>query len=407
MQHETAILWADSLPWSNRTPPRPPSATTRVSDHTVLVLQGGGALGAYQAGVYEALAEVGFAPDWVTGVSIGAINAALIAGNPPERALGPACASSGNACRPACRSLRRRLRSVAAHVQLPVGVGQRDVRRTRLLPSAHSAAVLRAGGHDRRAVVLRHRAAARDAGGPRRVRPHQREVDALRRRCRERALGQLDLFRQLHARADRQIGPEHVMASGALPPGFAPVTIDDEPYWDGGLVSNSPLWYVLDDARCSKRWSCRSTCSAPAASCPRPSTRCWSAQKDIQYSSKTRFNTNRVKELEAMREALRARARAAPCRRSARHPDVELLSAVAKRAQGVRRAAHQPALRTLVAVEGLRILARHVRSLWDAGRDAVRQTVAHPRVAARVHRAAWLRIVRSGALAPAFRRTPR
>src|SRR5450432_2688461 len=51
-------------------------------DHSILVLQGGGALGAYQAGVYEGMVEQGFAPDWVTGVSIGAINAALIAGNP-------------------------------------------------------------------------------------------------------------------------------------------------------------------------------------------------------------------------------------------------------------------------------------------------------------------------------------
>src|SRR4249919_3915104 len=56
-------------------------------DHSVLVLQGGGALGAYQAGVYEGMAEQGFAPDWVAGVSIGAINAALIAGNPPERRI--------------------------------------------------------------------------------------------------------------------------------------------------------------------------------------------------------------------------------------------------------------------------------------------------------------------------------
>src|SRR5438067_2603550 len=56
-------------------------------DRSVLVLQGGGALGAYQAGVYEGMAECGFAPNWVTGVSIGAINAALIAGNPPERRI--------------------------------------------------------------------------------------------------------------------------------------------------------------------------------------------------------------------------------------------------------------------------------------------------------------------------------
>src|SRR6516164_10025439 len=66
--------------------PRSTSAAVK-HDHTVLVLQGGGALGAYQAGVYEGMSEHGFAPDWVTGVSIGAVNAALIAGNPPEARL--------------------------------------------------------------------------------------------------------------------------------------------------------------------------------------------------------------------------------------------------------------------------------------------------------------------------------
>ena len=54
-------------------------------DHEILLLQGGGALGAYQAGVYEGLVEEGIAPTWVVGISIGAINAALIVGNPPER----------------------------------------------------------------------------------------------------------------------------------------------------------------------------------------------------------------------------------------------------------------------------------------------------------------------------------
>src|SRR5580765_7058025 len=71
---------------SKRKPVRQACAIPK-HDHSVLVLQGGGALGAYQAGVYEGMAEKGFAPDWVTGVSIGAINAALIAGNPPARRI--------------------------------------------------------------------------------------------------------------------------------------------------------------------------------------------------------------------------------------------------------------------------------------------------------------------------------
>ena len=65
-----------------RAPWRPPGC-----HHVALVLQGGGALGAYQAGVYQALHEAGLEPDWLAGVSIGGINSALIAGNPPERRL--------------------------------------------------------------------------------------------------------------------------------------------------------------------------------------------------------------------------------------------------------------------------------------------------------------------------------
>jgi len=77
-------------------------------EHTVLLLQGGGALGAYQAGVYEGMHDHGLAPDWVTGVSIGAINAALIAGNPRTKGSS-GCASSGTGCPPACRSWRLRI----------------------------------------------------------------------------------------------------------------------------------------------------------------------------------------------------------------------------------------------------------------------------------------------------------
>src|SRR4029453_5494876 len=111
-----------------RLPAAAPSSYRDRNDHTLLVLQGGGALGAYQAGVYEALSEAGFAPDWVTGVSIGAINAALIAGNPPAR---------------------------RAH----------HVRRSRLLRAAHSPRDLRAPRYRCGTVGVRHGAAAGNAEG--------------------------------------------------------------------------------------------------------------------------------------------------------------------------------------------------------------------------------------------------
>ena len=126
----------------------------------VLVLQGGGALGAYQAGVYQALHEAGIEPDWVIGTSIGAINAALIAGNAPERPAGAAAASSGSASSkpPACdaRALRRARRNCVANLD------DRDARHSRLLRAqpgrASSAAHTPLGVEQRR--LLHDRAAA-------------------------------------------------------------------------------------------------------------------------------------------------------------------------------------------------------------------------------------------------------
>jgi hypothetical protein len=90
-------------------------------DRVALVLQGGGALGAYQAGVYQALHEAGMEPDWVCGVSIGAINSAIIAGNPPERGWKSGCGFSGTAS-PRARSgtTRRTATSIARRATSPV-----------------------------------------------------------------------------------------------------------------------------------------------------------------------------------------------------------------------------------------------------------------------------------------------
>src|SRR4029079_5593596 len=103
---------------------------------------------------------------------------------------------------------------------------------------------------------------------------------------------------------DTEITADHVMASGALPPGFPPVKIGKDYYWDGGLVSNSPLWYVLDDTTLREALILPVDLFSARGDMPTNLDEVMERQKDIQYSSKTRFNTNRAKELEALGQAL-------------------------------------------------------------------------------------------------------
>ena len=209
----------------------------------VLVLQGGGALGAYQAGVYQALHEAGIEPDWVIGTSIGAINASLIAGNEPAD----------------------RMRA-AAGVLAP--------RRARAPASRRCASMPFIGGHGANWLTM--------AGGHRRL--LQAQPDGLRRGARAaRRRGRRLLFDGAAARRrwanlsissgstdgatrltvgaanvrtsemryfdsrDMPLDVRHVMASGALPPAFPAVRIDGELYWDGGILSNTPVEAVFDD----------------------------------------------------------------------------------------------------------------------------------------------------------------
>src|SRR6266478_8546542 len=94
------------------------------------------------------------------------------------------------------------------------------------------------------------------------------------------------------------------MASGALPPGFPPVVIDGAHYWDGGIVSNSPLWYALDDDPEISALIVQVDLFSARGDLPNNLDQVLERAKDIQYSSKTRFNTTRVEELEGLRHAL-------------------------------------------------------------------------------------------------------
>lgn len=221
------------------------SAAPAVKPRVALVLQGGGALGAYQAGVYQALHEHDLTPDWVVGTSIGAINAALIAGNPRETRIA-------------------RLREFWETVAHP------DLFDLRQVPDALRPWATRVTTLD---TFLR--------GAPGFFRPRPLNAFSLGLPVSPEeasfysttelgeTLSRLVDFDYLNSQSgirmtvaavkvtcgtlvnfdsrEQPLGPEHVMASGALPPGFAPVRVDGELYWDGGLYSNTPLEAVLND----------------------------------------------------------------------------------------------------------------------------------------------------------------
>ena len=206
-----------------------------------LVLQGGGALGAYQIGCYQALAEAGIQPDWVIGISIGAINAAVIAGNSAERRL-------------------ERLEQLWADISRPDGWGHLltgDLRRWFNLGSAMEAIFwgqpnfftprLPAPllGHGRPEATSFY-----DTGPLRASLLRLADFDRINRGEVRLSLGATRVRTGELVFFDNRrdtIGPEHVMASGALPPGFPAVAVEGDYYWDGGCVSNTPLEAVVED----------------------------------------------------------------------------------------------------------------------------------------------------------------
>ena len=267
-------------------------------DCIALILQGGGALGAYQAGVYEALAEAGLAPDWVAGISIGSINAAIIAGNPPEsrvaklRAFWEGVTSSPLAngvlglLAPqgdAARAFVNRVSAAAAVASGAAGFFQPRFPNPWLHPSGTIEATSYYDTTPLRATLE----ALIDFDRINSEHGIRLSVGAVNVRS-----GNLTYFdTTIHT-----IGPAHVMASGALPPGFPAVEIEGEHYWDGGLVSNTPLQWIGANhppdtlAFQVDLWNARGELPGTLAEV---ATR----QKEIQYSSRTRFVTDQFKQL--------------------------------------------------------------------------------------------------------------
>jgi len=271
-------------------------------EERILVLQGGGALGAYQAGVYEALSERGCEPGWLAGISIGAINAALIAGNPPERRL------------ERLREFWLTVSSIPApQLLLPAGPLRTHVN----AGAAALAALFGAPGLFAPRLGSGPFAPPGDVAGLalydteplRRTLERLVDFERLNGDGARLSVGAVNVRTGNFAYFDsarQRLDPRHVMASAALPPGFPPVEIDGEYYWDGGLVSNAPLQHVLDQPSGRRRRLVFQVDLFPArGALPSNLDEVQARAKDIRYSSRTRLSTDQELQLAAIAQAAR------------------------------------------------------------------------------------------------------
>ncbi len=272
----------------------------------VLVLQGGGALGAYQVGVYQAMHEAGIEPTWVIGTSIGAINASLIAGNPPERRM-----EKLNAF------WNQMEESVAPTGVLDwFGLGNLAANMTTVTrgipnffkPNLHA---LRGS-----AATLGVESASYYSTSPLRDTLNSLVDFDYLCQCRTRmTVGAVNVCSGRMRYFDTRNEPltaDHVMASGALPPAFGAIRIDGEPYWDGGIYSNTPIEAVLDDK--PRRDSVIFAVNVWHQTGPEPESiwQVMSRQKDIQFASRADSHIARQKQIHRLRHVIRELVRQMP-----------------------------------------------------------------------------------------------
>jgi NTE family protein len=351
-------------------------------DVIALVLQGGGALGAYQAGVYEGLHEAGIRPNWVAGISIGALNAAIIAGSPESQRVDRLRAFWETICAnpvewpvnegltagmPFTMDLRSVQNIVAATRALTMG--QTGFFKPRFPPPFLSmfsgdAATSFYDTSPLRDTLERLVDFDRLNSGDVRV-----SVGAVNIRC-----GNLVYFDT----AQRRLRAEHFMASGALPPGFPAVEIDGEYYWDGGMVSNTPLTRVLATEPRRDTLTFQVDLWSAKGRLPYDMMEVASRQKEIQYSSRTRAITNHLLQMQKMRQALQQLMEKLP--KAARNdPEVQAIAdLVGHRAYNIVHLIYQSK-----AFEGhskdYEFGLDAMREHWQSGLEDIRRTLADPR----------------------------
>jgi NTE family protein len=276
-----------------------PAKERAIKEQVVLVLQGGGALGAYQAGVYQALMEGGIEPDWVIGTSIGAINGALIAGNEPANRIA-------------------RLR------EFWDGVGRKDVL-DHLWPSSMfgnslaNLSTIMSGipgffTPNPQAIWGPAFPLGIDKAAYYSTEPLKQtlgrlvDFDCLNKRRVRLSVGAVNVRSSEMRYFDTQAMPladAHIMASGALPPAFPAVTIDGESYWDGGIYSNTPIEVVLDDVPRRSSLIFSVNVWQPSGTHPTTIQQVMARHKDIQFASRGKTHVARQAQIHQLRHVVR------------------------------------------------------------------------------------------------------
>jgi NTE family protein len=355
-------------------------------DCVALLLQGGGALGAYQGGVYEALAESDIHPNWIAGISIGAINAAIIAGNPPNSRVD---------------RLREFWTQVTSNKVWDwsfnpfVDFTQTDEARNILNQmSANMAAVFGATGFFSARPLMPWlqpggtlaATSFYDTNHLKQTLERLVDFDRLNAGMTRFSAGAVNVRTGNFVYFDtttHTITPEHVMASGALPPGFPAVEIDGEHYWDGGLVSNTPLQWVIESNPRRKDtlafqvdlWSAR-------GQVPRKMAEVTTRQKEIQFSSRTRASTDQFKNVHRVQRAISALLRRLPADIE-ENDDLKILNSVASDKvyniiQLIYRAQNYEG-----HSKDYEFSQQSMQDHWRAGYHDVIRTLRHPEVLAR------------------------
>jgi NTE family protein len=295
-------------------------------ERIALALQGGGALGAYQGGVYQALAEANLHPDWVAGISIGAINSALIAGNPPEKRVD---------------RLREFWETVCTS---PVGIPYfpwvklEDEFAHSIVNQLRSFFILLFGApgffiprqpppfhyQSMRPAAMSYYDTAPLKGTLKRL----VDFDLINAGEIRFCVGAVNIRSGNFVYFDNtthQIGPEHVMASGSLPPGFSATEVEGEFYWDGGIVSNTPLQWMLDSNPRQDTLAFQVDLWNARGELPRNLIEVELRQKEIRFSSRTRAATDHFKQIQLARRAVAKLLEKVP-KDLLQTPEVEMLS---------------------------------------------------------------------------------
>ena len=276
-----------------------PSNANPVFGQAVLVLQGGGALGAYQLGTYQAMHEAGIEPDWVVGTSIGAINGAIIAGNPPEQRL------------PRLHEFWDRMELNKGNPFGPL-LGMFGATFNNFNTMSKGIPGFFAPNPD--AIYGQHAKIGIEKASYYTTRPLREtltnliDFDYLQSKKTRLTVGAVNAntgeMRYFDSHKDAMT-VEHIMASGALPPAFPAIRIDGQPYWDGGIYSNTPVEVVLEDN--PRRNSTIFTIQLwnPAGTEAESLWEISGRQKDIQFSSRANSHIERQQQIHQLRHIIR------------------------------------------------------------------------------------------------------